>query len=227
MASNAVPGFLPSIHGFRFANSWPSGPAREWHLGLVHLGIGDVGRGLCGGMAFVAADRFSRGVAPPVEEAAPAFGEATFREIVDRQFDSFGRLFQVPARFALAAFWSQRHRTRHAVRTAWPTIRADIDGGQLSMVGLVRRSGFALGAPDFGHQVVAYRYDASPERVTIGIYDPNHPGDDTVELVLDRAADGSISLGQSTGEPLLGLLALPWTPTEPRTPEPEATPASG
>jgi hypothetical protein len=212
MSGNAVAGFLPSARGFRFANRWPSGPARVWHVGLVHLGLGDVGRGLCGGMAFVAADRFMRGEPPPTHAAPPAFGEPLFREVVDRQFDSFGRLFEVPLRFAMAAFWSQHRRTRHTVRSAWPTIRADIDGGRLSMVGLVRRGGLALAAPDFGHQVVAYRYEASPARVTIGVYDPNHPGDDSVELVLERSAAGEISLGQSTGEPLLGLLALPWDP---------------
>ena len=78
------------------------------------------------------------------------------------------------------------------------------------MVGLVRAAGLNPLAPDFGHQVVAYRYDASPDRVAIGIYDPNHPGDDSVEVRLDREPDGSISLSQSTGEPLLALLALPY-----------------
>lgn len=212
MSSNTVEGFLPSRNGFRFANRWPSGPAREWHLGLIHLGIGDVGRGLCGGMAFVAADRFVRGVEAPPDDAPPALGEPLFREVVDRQFDSFGTFFQVPARFALAAFEGDRRRLRNTVRVALPEIRSTIDGGRLAMVGLVRRAGFALAAPDFGHQVVAYRYASSPQRVSIGVYDPNHPGDDTVELVLERAAGGGISLGQSTGEPLLGLLALPWRP---------------
>lgn len=212
MGAGRVDGFLPSVHGFRFANRWPSGPAREWHLGLVHLGIGDVGRGLCGGMAFVAADRFTQGVPAPSDEAPPAFGTPLFTEVVDRQFDSFGPLFTVPARFAIAAFEGDRRRVRQTVRRAWPAIRADIDAGRLSMVGLVRRDGFALVAPDFGHQVVAYRYATSAERVTIGVYDPNHPGDDTVELVLERTPSGGISLGQSTGEPLLGLLALPWRP---------------
>jgi hypothetical protein len=209
VATNAVEGFLPSRSGFRFTNRWPSGPAREWHLGLLHLGIGDVGRGLCGGMAFVAADRFTRGEAGPAEPEPPRFGERLFREVVERQFESFGTVFQVPARFALAAFEGNRRRQRHTVRVAWPEIRRAIDAGRLAMVGLVRRDGFAVTAPDFGHQVVAYRYAASKERVTIGIYDPNHPGDDTVELVLERTPDGRISLGQSTGEPVLGLLALP------------------
>jgi hypothetical protein len=210
MAANAVEGFLPSRNGFRFTNRWPSGPARTWHLGLLHIGIGEVGRGLCGGMAFVAANRFARGEQPPTESEAPPFGSPLFTEVVDRQFDSFGTLFQVPARFAVAAFEGYRRRLRHTVRAAWPAVRADIDAGRLSMVGLVRRSGFAVGAPDFGHQVVAYRYASSPQRVVIGVYDPNHPGDDSVELVLERAPEGTISLAQSTGEPLLGLLALPW-----------------
>lgn len=165
-------------------------------------------------MAFIARDRFERGAAGPTEMAAPSFGEPLFREVVDRQFDSFGTLFAVPARFALAAFEGDRRRLRHTIRTVWPVVRADIDAGRLSMVGLVRRAGFAVASPDFGHQVVAYRYEASPSRVVIGIYDPNHPGDDTVELVLERAADGAITLAQSTGEPLLGLLALPWRPSK-------------
>lgn len=178
----------------------------------MHLGVGDVGRGLCGGMAFVARDRFDAGAPGPSEDVPPTFGTPLFTEVVDRQFDSFGPLFVVPARFALAAFEGGRRRVRNSVKSAWPAVRADIDAGRLSMVGLVRRSGFAVAAPDFGHQVVAYRYEASPERVTIGIYDPNHPGEDTVELVLERAPDGSIRMAQSTGEPLLGLLALPWRP---------------
>jgi hypothetical protein len=228
MGGSAVPGFLPSRNGFRFANRWPSGPAREWHVGLVHLGIGDVGRGLCGGMAFVAADRFVRGIPAPTETEPPAPESPLFREVVDAQFDSFGPLFVVPVRFALAAVEGRRRRRRHSVRDAWPRIRADIDAGRLSMVGLVRRDGFALVAPDFGHQVVAYRYEASPERVAIGVYDPNHPGDDTVEIVLERAPDGTIRLGQSTGEPLLGLLALPWRRAAPATapPSTEAGPAA-
>ena len=214
MASNAVEGFLPSRNGFRFANRWPRGPARSWQLGPLSFGIGDVGRGLCGGMAFVAADHFSRGEAAPAEDAPPAFGEPLFREVVDRQFDSFGTLFAVPLRFGLAAFASDRQRRRDSVRIAWPQIRRTIDDGRLAMAGLVRRSGLALVAPDFGHQVVAYRYAASADRVTIGVYDPNHPGDDSVELVLERSAAGEVSLGQSTGEPLLGLLALPWAAAE-------------
>jgi hypothetical protein len=210
VASNAVPGFLPSRHGFRFANAWPGGPARTWNLGLVQLGIGDVGRGLCGGMAFAARDRFERSEAAPADVAPPAPGTSLFAEIVDRQFDSFGRLWIVPLRFWAAALGSERARFRETVRSAWPAIRSEIDARNPAMMGLVRNATANPLSQNLGHQVVGYRYDSSPTKVAIGVYDPNHPGDDGVEIELGRSTDGGLRLRQSTGEPLLGLLHLPW-----------------
>jgi hypothetical protein len=211
MGTNAVSGFLPSRHGFRFPNRWPSAPARTWNLGLVQVGIGDVGRGLCGGMAYAARDRFQRGEAAPAAIDAPTPGDPLFSEIVDRQFASFGRLWTVPLRFWLAALGGERGRFRETVRSAWPAIRAEIDAGEPAMVGLIRSATVNPLARDLGHQVVAYRYDASPERVAIRVYDPNHPGDDSVEVGFEQAANpGGLRFWQSTGEPVLGLLHLPW-----------------
>jgi hypothetical protein len=211
--TNQVAGFLPSRHGLRFANRWGRGPARQWDLGMLHIGIGNPSRGLCGGMVFVARDRFERGEEAPAEGEPPAFGTPLFRAIVDRQFDSFGRLGSVPLRFWIAAaLYDERRRLRESLRDAWPKVRRDIDAGRLSMLGLVREAGWNPFAVGLGHQVVAYRYDATPERVTIGAYDPNHPGNDGVELVIDRRDGGEVRLSQSTGEPLLGLLHLPYDP---------------
>jgi hypothetical protein len=217
VAANAVPDFLPSRHGFRFANRWPSAPARSLNLGLLQIGIGDAGRGLCGGMAFAARDRFERGEEAAPDAVPPSPGTPLFREIVDRQFASFGRLFLVPLRFWLAAaLGNDRSRVRGTVREAWPAIRARIDAGEPAMVGLVRAAGLNPLANGLGHQVVAYRYDAGPERISIGVYDPNHPGDDTVEVRITRSPEGRITLAQSTGEPLVGLLHLPFSPARPR-----------
>jgi hypothetical protein len=213
MASNAVAGFLPSTHGFRFVNYWPRTVARRWHIGLVEFGIGDVSRGLCGGMAFAARDRFDRGEPGATDAVAPAQDTPLFKEIVDRQFDSFGILFLVPLRFYVSsALSSPERRVTTSVKEVWPKIKADIDAGRVSMVGLVRAAGWNPLNTAMGHQVGAFRYETSPKRISIGIYDPNHPGDDTVELRIDRDDDGVVSLSQSTGEPLLALLDLPFSP---------------
>jgi hypothetical protein len=219
MASNAVPGFLPSRHGFTFANRWPAAPARVFRLGLVQVGIGDASRGLCGGMAFVTRDRFELGGLALVGAGQPEPGSPLFEEIVDRQLDSFGPLWTVPLRFWLAALGGQGGRDRATVRSAWPAIRDDIDGGVLSMVGLVRSATANPLDPNLGHQVIGYRYDEAPSSVTIGVYDPNHPGDDTVTVGFDVGPSGELSLRQSTGEPLLGLLHLPWREARPPSSE--------
>lgn len=211
MSSNAVPGFLPSRVGFHFRNAWPSSPARITGLGPIRIPIGDVGRGLCGGMAFAARDRFDRNEAIPAQAAPPGPGEPLFKEIVDRQFDSFGTLFTVPIRFWLSSVASQGARDRDTVRDAWPRIKAGIDHGKPPMIGLSRLAGWNPLAPDFGHQVVGYRYDETSTEIRIWIYDPNYPGDDDVWLTVTRRADGGYAMSQSTGEPLIGLLALPFS----------------
>jgi len=210
MASDAVPGFLPSRYGFHFRNSWPSNPARSIDLGFVHIPIGDTGRGLCGGMAFATRDRFERKEDAPPNPDPPQPGERLFKEIVDRQFDSFSTLFTVPLRFWLASAGSQDSRTRETVRDAWPAIKGAIDGGVPAMVGLVRLAGWNPLALGLGHQVIGYRYDETATGVTLWIYDPNHPGEDDVRVTITRNPDDTYAMGQSTGEAVIGVLALPF-----------------
>jgi hypothetical protein len=210
--SNAVPEFLPSRHGFHFQNRWPSNPARRIGFGFMTIPIGDTGRGLCGGMAFAARDRFGVGEDAPSDTTPPNPGTPLFVEIVDRQFASFGPFFSVPIRFYLASIGGQEGRTRGTIRDAWPAIKSSIDAGEPPMIGLVRLAGWNPLALGLGHQVVGYRYDETATGVTIWIYDPNHPGRNDVAVTIQRLADGSHTLTQSTGEPLIGLLALPYRP---------------
>ena len=209
MGANAVRGFLPSRHGFRFPNRWPSGAAHV-KVGRWRIPIGDTGRGLCGGMIFAARDRFERGEDGARETEPPARGSPLFDEIVARQLASFFFLV-VPIRFWLAAAGGARRRNRETADVAWPAIRKDIDAGRPAMIGLIRQATWNPLAP-LGHQVVGFRYEEMPASITIGVYDPNHPGDDGVELRVRRGANGGIELSQSTGEPLLGLLSLPYVP---------------
>lgn len=210
MPSRAVAGFQPSVHGFHFANAWPSVAAFTLGFGLVRLGLGDAGRGFCGGMSQGVRDRFERGELPPPAAVAPAEGTPLFAEIARRQLDSFHWLIRVPLRFWWASVQGARPRDEATVREAWPGIRSDIDAGRLAMIGLVRTTGLDPFRSGLGHQVVGYRYEETADRVTIGVYDPNHPGADDVTLRMARAAHGSLALSQSTGEPLVGLLHLPY-----------------
>ncbi|HSO28869.1 MAG TPA: hypothetical protein VLS28_03130 [Candidatus Sulfomarinibacteraceae bacterium] len=220
MRSNEVPGFLPSRHGFAFPNRWPTGPAFEWRVGYLRIGIGEVSDGLCGGMCFAAADGFLRGGAPPTDAVPPVFGTPLFGEIARRQLDSL-ELGLVPLRFWWASArlrtgrWTGRDQARE-----WRAIRAELDGGRPAMVGLVRAATANPLALTANHQVLAFAYEAGPVDATIRIYDPNHPGRDDVTIRL-HVAGRSVTAGQSTGEPLLGVLSLPYRPA------PEPADASG
>jgi hypothetical protein len=228
MPSNAVPGFLPSVHGLRFANSFPPGPT--FRLGPFDsriVGFGDASAGLCGGMALTARDLWAAGIAAPADLAAPpANGSPRFRALVRRQVQSLDWL-RVPLRYLDLQAWRpdpptglalrlRREPPRvRAYRREWPRVRAEIDAGVPCVLGLIRATGLSPWMLTQNHQVLAYAYDTGPGGVTIRVYDPNHPGRDDVELRLDvRDGPGPwrdrVSLRQSTGEPLLGFFRQPY-----------------
>ena len=233
MRTNALPEFRPSVHGFRFANRWPAGPAFELGIPYLRVGIGEVSEGLCGGMCFAVADRYLANEPAPADLVAPGPGTPLFREIVRRQLVSFDRWGLVPARFWLTLLrLAVGHWTGRAQVAEWRRICADIDAGRPAMVGLVRSGRINPFGLTTNHQVLAYAYEASALSGMLKIYDPNHPGADDVEIRIQRA-DGAdmtdradktaaasrpgqpaknpaFNLEQSTGEPLLALLRLPY-----------------
>ena len=223
MSAAAVPGFLPSLHGFRFANRWPPGPTVTFGpFDPRILGIGDASTGLCGGMVTTARDLFEAGIPPPADSEPPANGSPRFRSIVRRQVESLDWL-RTPLRFFdLQAFrpdpptrlfgFLRREAPRvAAIRDEWPKIRAEIDAGRAPILGLIRTASNSPRDLTRNHQVLAYAYDEAVDGIRIRIYDPNHPGADDVELqaTVDpeakRAWPDRVQLAQSTGEPLLGF----------------------
>ena len=233
MSSAAVPGFLPSLHGFRFANRWPPGPTVTFGpFDPRILGIGDASVGLCGGMVTTARDLFEAGIAPPPDAEPPPNGSPRFTYIVRRQVESLDWL-RVPLHFFdLQAFRPdppsrlstvlRREPPRVvAVGDEWPKIRGDIDAGRAPILGLIRTASSSPRDLTRNHQVLAYAYDEAADGFGIRVYDPNHPGRDDVELraTLDsaepRPRPDRIQLAQSTGEPLLGFFRQPYS--RPRT----------
>ena len=223
-----VPGFLPSIHGLRFANAFPPGPTLT--LGPIDprvVGFGDASAGLCGGMALTARDLYEAGQPAPAGDDPPNSGSPRFRSLVRRQVQSLDWL-RVPLRFfdlqalrpdppaGLAAALRREPPRVVAILDEWPRIRAEIDDGHPSVVGLVRAAGGSPRDLARNHQVLAFAYAAGDRFVTLRVYDPNHPCRDDVELRGSISADHGapwrdrIRLSQSTGEPLLGFFRQPY-----------------
>lgn len=202
--SNAVPGFLPSTHGLRFANRFPPGPSLR--LGPIDprwIGIGDAAAGLCGGMVWYVRERFEAGLPVPADTEPPANGSPLFQALVRRQVQSLDWL-RGPLRFWWMGAMNPERAERRSREIEWPRIRADVDAGRLSMVGLVRHSGLNPLRLTQSHQVLAYGYDVAGDAITLGIYDPNWPGRDDVSVTFDMEGTR-----QSTAEPLVGLIDLP------------------
>lgn len=229
MSSNAVPGFLPSVHGLAFANAFPPGPTLV--LGPFDsrmFGFGNASAGLCGGMALTARDLFEAGaVAPCDQRTPPENGSPRFRALVRRQVQSLDWM-RVPLRYLDLQAWRpdpptglalglRREPPRvQAVLREWSRIRAEIDAGHPSVVGLIRTTGISPWTLTHNHQVLAWGWEADPGRIMLRVYDPNHPGRDDVELravVADSPGApwwDRIALTQTTGEPLLGFFRQPY-----------------
>ncbi|MBV9099387.1 MAG: hypothetical protein JO079_15160, partial [Frankiaceae bacterium] len=64
--SGQVQGFLPSIFGFRFVNSFPDEPDYQVDIPKVgKVSIGNASNGLCGGMVYTVCDYFHARQLPP------------------------------------------------------------------------------------------------------------------------------------------------------------------
>jgi hypothetical protein len=210
MATVRVPGFLPSVSGFRFANFFlPQPLLRIPLIGLGHLPIGNAARGLCGGMVFAACDFFERGLPPPDDRKPPDLGQPLFGYLVRRLFQSFD-LPWGPLRYYRWMTAPDGPLMRHTIDCQWPCVRRALDAGRLAALGLIRvrsRNPLRMGE---NHQVLAWGYglDESTGSLRIAIYDPNHVGRDDVTLALNlRDPAGILS---ATGEPFRGFFHTPY-----------------
>jgi hypothetical protein len=191
----AVEGFTPSTSGFGFPNSFPHVPVRRIGTpGLVSVPIGDASNGLCGGMVFAARDYFEAGRTPAPDTTPPSEGPL-FDYLVDRLFDSFSLPWGPGRYLALMSpllpdgetFWSRlgfgpHGRSWQMVRDEWPRIRADVDAGHPSPLGLITVKSSDPFDLKEDHQVLVFGYDLDGGAVTLHLYDPNQPGRDDITL---------------------------------------------
>lgn len=199
MEERSVPGFQPSVNGFHFANSFPHEPLLGVSIpGLGPVSIGDAANGICGGMVYTVRDLFEAGCLPGAENDPPASGSVEFEYLVSRLVDSFNlptgpmRYFELmnpmlPDATGPLGAVGVHGRPWVMIDESWPDVRGDIDAGILSPLGLIRVLSSDPRKLGQNHQVLAYRYAVDGNTITIGVYDPNHPGDDTVTLSFDAS----------------------------------------
>jgi len=181
-------GFRPSVHGFAFRNAW-----HDTLLGVF------TSRGRCGGMVFLALDRFMADSDPKTPSATaemlpaaprgvqemPPHDSPLARRIWRRQVDSvLGGLGVNLWRFALLTYLPT-----HAALGAARSARSELDGmlrelaaGRPVPLGLVSALGFPHLARN--HQVLAYAAETCEDCVRLRVYDPNHPMRDDVTLTV-------------------------------------------
>jgi hypothetical protein len=103
------------------------------------------------------------------------------------------------------------------IETEWPKIRGRIDAGKLVPLGLVKEYGASPLKLAKNHQVLAYGYDLVGDDLTVRVYDPNYPGDDSASLMWNLAhPDASRMVTHSCeGANVRGVFATDYRP--PRT----------
>lgn len=233
--------FRPSRDGFAFTNSFAGSPVRGAAAPIVERLIG--GRyGLCGGMCFAAADAYAAGRPLPRDDRPPAAGTPLYERLLRRQIDSFGPRMAMVPRFA--AWMRAGDMGVGSVRAmTWPElarIAGELRAGRPVVLGLVlTRAG--EGALWENHQVLAFALGPVPRLVErrgeralhLRVYDPNHPGDDSViveargrcvRLVAGPAGvvavptidDLRLELRSSRGGTAVrGVFAMAWAPVVP------------
>ncbi len=225
----AVPGFLPGPNGLRFTNEWPHEPDIEVNVApFGTIPVGDASNGLCGGMAFTVRDVFEAGL-PPLPDPRPDEGSPLFEYIVRRLFDSFDLPNGVLKYFEWmntpdgdTNLWIAIRRgvAWKTVRDEWPKVRADIDAGHPSPLGLVTVESNDPNDLGKNHQVLAYRYDLVRDVLTLHVYDPNTDPSvaDGAYLrmhVEDPTKATPVQHTIAIGEPIRGFFRVDYAPRDP------------
>lgn len=192
-------GFHPSVHSFRFGNRFPGDPT-PW--AWLHLS-GEAARiyGLCGGMCAAVYDLRRVGGQIPPDGEPPAKEKPLYRYIYRRQWQTLGFLWSYVLKFAQWMLLSDEgpHGTWRRTYAEFPTIRARLQAGELSPLGLVYVSAKETLVLWKNHQVLAYALtSAGPDQLDLHIYDPNFERRDDVVIHAERVVI------QETPQPVYG-----------------------
>lgn len=239
-SQSRVPGFKPSVSGFRFANSFAPLPYNI-NVAGTNVPIGDASNGMCGGMVYAVRDYFEAGYLTPPPNATAPSGGPLFDYLSRRLFDSFN-LPEGPVKYLHLmnpdlpdheTWFSNAGLAPHGrawvmIMEEWPNIKADLDQGRLSPLALIRvkdHDPFKMGE---NHQVLAYGYSLNGNDLTIDVYDPNYPGNDSVTISLNIGdPQHTTDVTYSTGETMYCFFRPGYNYVEPPAPYPSSAKLTG
>ncbi|WP_298008405.1 hypothetical protein [Anaerolinea sp.] len=217
--------FVPSIHGFRFINSFP-GFFLPFSIPFFPETQSSSVYGLCGGMSSAALDFFLMNLPVPSQTQVPPTGTSLHQYLYQRQLDSFGMLGAVIRRFIEWMGLPDEGEKG--------TLKRTLDEFEKIRTRLNRFSPVPLGIQYVkwrdthqvwqNHQVLALHYTRpTTGEIHLFLYDPNHPGRDDVYIEAHKVSVGQGKeglrcfqrIGNERAIPLYGFFALPYQPAIP------------
>lgn len=179
-------------------------PFSENDLPLTHAN-----EGMCGGMVFAVLDYFYAHLLPPnTVESPKTADDPLFLYIRERLWDSFDVSGQGHRFLSYSSphypdssggiaqdFGYGKGRSWITYRETWQFIHLEIDAGRPVPLNLIQTKDLDIGK---NHQVLAYGYQRSGQKVTLYIYDPNEPQADTVTYTFDiSSTSGAVNITRS------------------------------
>jgi len=227
--------FKPSLHGFKFDNSFDGYPLPFSVRGLPSIPNVPDSYGLCGGMSSAAYDFILAGRSIPDTPITPEQGSPLQKYLYKRQIDTFGSFGEYIVKFFR---WMNLpddtiHGTCKLTYDEFENIQAKLDDKNLVQLGLVYVKWGASREVWENHQVLSYGYSETlPNILTINIYDPNFQDMDDVTIRAERIPVGSIisygsrkitvfglkcsqMLGKDNYKDIRGFFAMPYAPIIP------------
>jgi hypothetical protein len=103
---------------------------------------------------------------------------------------------------------------------SWPRIKADIDTHHLSPIGLIEIKNTDPTLMGKNHQVLVYGYSLDGSDLTLRLYDPNEPDNDTVTMSLNIAhPEHTTTVTNTAASPVWGFFRPAYTFSPPPAPE--------
>ncbi len=169
-----VPGFKPSLHGFKFGNNFQ---LADLPFGdKINKGIGQSGYGLCGGMAHCVHELFHFKEPIPNVSQPPKPKSALYAYLVGGLLDSFGPgLRDMNKIIEWHAMPDGKTRLPNLTKFQLAALKLLLKRGKPVQLML------AYNTQGFGnmwdnHQVLAYKIEEANNQGKIWIYEPNNPG---------------------------------------------------